>query len=101
MNKSNFVHAAFALIFQLALLGTLFTLGPYVTCGAGAVLFFLAREQDQRQHNLQKASGRSLKDMKPWEGLDILDWPRDSQLDLLMPVVAVAITSMLAYFAGV
>lgn len=84
MIKSAFVHAAFALLFQLAVgLST----GNWWAGAAGGALFFLGREHAQRQYQL--AAGGSIKDLKPWEGMDVVKWSKDHLLDLAVPAIAV------------
>lgn len=40
------------------------------------------------------AAGRSIKDLKPWEGMDVVKWSKDHLLDLAVPVVAVVAVAL-------
>ncbi|MDR5857957.1 hypothetical protein FZZ93_02390 [Halomonas eurihalina] len=96
MIKTALAHALIAIAIQLAL-GQFF---GYVAAGAVAVAFYLGRELSQHEYKLGIRRGwqwgESLP-VKPWEPI-IRGWSRDSALDIIAPVVAVA---GLAYWLGV
>ncbi len=91
INKSNLVHTAFAVGFQipLGLLTGNFCYGAVLAIG-----FFLGREHAQRQYNIAKEKKVTVKDLKPWEGFDIIKWSEDSTFDWLLPTV---VSSIVAY----
>lgn len=88
MNKSNFVHVGFALLFQAAI-GLL--TGNWWAGAAFGSGFFISREHTQKQYKRQRETGESLKEMKPWGGLDFWNWDTDALLDafLCIPFVVV------------
>lgn len=94
MNRSNFEHAAWALLFQII---TAIITGSWLAGALVGAAFFLGREHAQRQATLARAEGLSVKDLNPWEGFDFGSWSRDSQLDLLMPVVAVSLVVLIEW----
>lgn len=89
MWKTALVHLAFSLAFTLAVgVGT----GNWYAGATGASLFMLGREHAQRQYQL--AAGRSIKDLKPWEGMDLFKWSADHLSDLLpTPIVCFALAA--------
>lgn len=94
MNRSNFEHAAWALLFQGL---TVLVVGSWLAGALVAVAFFLGREHAQRQATIARADEVSVKDLNPWEGFDFGNWSRDSQLDLLMPVAAVSLAVLIEW----
>lgn len=89
MIKTSLVHVAFALAFQAAI-GAL--AGNLWVGAAFAAAWFISREHAQRQYKL--AAGRSIKDLKPWEGMDVINWTRDAKLDAALPLVAVVVLAL-------
>ena len=86
MNQTNFEHAGYALAMQLAI--GLVT-GNWWAGAAFGAAFFLGREHAQQEYKLGTV-GKS-----PWPAFDVRLWSRDAQLDLLFPVVAVALVAFL------
>lgn len=85
MNKSNFVHAAIALVLQAAIL--IITLNPWYGFALAAGIFW-SREHDQKQHNIAKQKKCTLKDLEWYEGGDMTKWSKDSLLDFFVPFFA-------------
>lgn len=83
MNKTNLEHAGYAVIIQcLFYLAT----GSIWVGAAFAVGFFLGREHAQYQRTLGKITFRTdILAFKVWK------WSRDSQFDLLFPLIAVIV----------
>ena len=81
MNRTNFEHAAYALIIQLII--GLLTNNWWAGAAAG-MAFFIGREHAQREYQIGNPST-----LKPWQGFDLWRWSKDALLDLLLPVVAV------------
>lgn len=80
MNRTNLEHAIYALLMQVP-----FSLFGFWWAGAAfGAAFFLGREHAQREYHLGDPSTLS-----PFAAFDFMGWSRDSQLDLLCPVVAV------------
>ena len=77
MNRTNFEHAAYALLMQ-AVIG--FLSGSWWSGAAFGAAFFLGREhaQAQSKYNLGDISA-----------FDIRRWSIDARLDIAFPVVAV------------
>ena len=77
MNRTNFEHAAYALLMQ-AVIG--FLSGSWWSGAAFGAAFFLGREHAQAQikYNLGDISA-----------FDIRRWSLDARLDIAFPVVAV------------
>lgn len=92
MNVSNFEHAAFALLMQIAIgLAT----GNWWAGAAAGAFFFLGREHAQREYKLGTA-GKS-----PWPAFDFFRWSLDAKLDLLFPAAAViALALVMQHVAG-
>ena len=91
MNVSNFEHAAFALLMQIAIgLAT----GNWWAGAAAGAFFFLGREHAQREYKLGDPSK-----LPPWAGFDIWRWKLDAILDLVFPVLAVLAVAALAEYA--
>ena len=88
MNQSNWVHAGFALLMQIALAPLL----GLDAATAVAVTFFAAREYAQAEYRVQRHTGQSVKGMMPWHVLKWRYWNHvDSQLDWLIPAVVCGI----------
>ncbi len=83
MNRTNFEHAAIAVFLQLLLAAIT---GSLVLGAVFAVGVFIGREHAQREYRLGDPSK-----LKGYEALDFWRWTLDEQLDLLFPVVAVAL----------
>ena len=80
MNRTNFEHAGYALLMQLALWPFV---GP-VAGGLFAIGFFLGREHSQREEIISPHNRDN-----PFPAFKIWEWEQDEQLDLLFPVIAV------------
>jgi hypothetical protein len=78
MNRTNFEHAIFAALMQLAI-G--FVTNNWLAGACFGIAFFLGREHAQFQHKL----GYTLK--KTFLAFDMRKWSLDAQLDLLFPTV--------------
>lgn len=85
MNMSNFVHATIAVIMQAAIY--IMTLNPWYGFAVAAGLFW-GREHDQKQHNIAKQLGCTIKDLNWYDGADMTKWSKDSLLDFFFPFVA-------------
>lgn len=83
MNQTNFEHAGYAVLMQVVI--GLIT-GDWFAGTCFAIAFFIGREHAQNQDKL----GYTFK--TTFQAFDITKWSRDSQLDLLFPVVATLIT---------
>lgn len=83
MNSTNFEHAIYALLAQLAV-GIL--TGDWWAGAAVGTVFFLGREHAQSERKLAGAAGVSA--LNPLVGFQVWRWSRDSQLDLLFPAIA-------------
>lgn len=95
MNPSNFEHAAFALLMQIAI--GLVTGNWWAGAAAGA-FFFLGREHAQFEKKL--TNGGPVGNLNPFAGFQFWKWNLDSQLDLVFPVVATLAVAA-AYEIGV
>ena len=91
MNKSNFLHGAYAVLFQIVL-GLL--TGNLWIGAAFSIGFFFSREQTQKQYRRQQETGESLKTMAPWVGLDFWRWDADALGDWLTPVAVVTAAAL-------
>ena len=83
MNLSNFVHAAFALVFQLS--AFILTSNPWY--GVCLVALFWGREHAQKQYNIARQRMCTVKELAWWEGADMTKWSKDSLLDFFVPLV--------------
>ena len=83
MNKSNFMHALFAVLMQapFAAFGL-----PWVGA-AFAIGFFISREHAHRQVDIRTVTGEPVPQQNPLKGF--LGWSLDAKLDALFPTVAV------------
>lgn len=83
---SSLVHVFFAVLFQ-CMVG--FLTQDWFLGALGAVMFYLGREHAQHEYKIAGylRTGRSVKDLKPWEGFDIFNWGVDSTLDWVAPLV--------------
>ena len=80
MNQTNFEHAGYALLMQLAL-------WPFVGAVAGglfAVGFFLGREHSQREEIISPHDRSN-----PFPAFKIWEWSLDEKLDLIFPILVV------------
>jgi hypothetical protein len=84
MNRTNFEHAGYALLMMLPI-GLL--TGNWWAGAAFGAAFFLGREHAQQEYKLGTV-GKS-----PWPAFDVRKWSLDKRLDLLFPVVAVAVVA--------
>jgi len=88
MNQTNFTHAAIATALCLIVTG----LSGNILAGAlFAIGVFVGREHAQREYKLGDPSK-----LHGYEALDIWRWSLDAKLDLLFPVIAVSIVSVIA-----
>ncbi|MDL4863784.1 hypothetical protein NPJ88_015725 [Halomonas elongata] len=88
MIKTALAHAVIAMAIQLAL-GQFIS---YVAAGAVAVAFYLSREITQHEYKLGIRRGWRWGQRLPvafWEPI-FRGWSRDSALDIIAPVIAVA-----------
>ena len=85
MNKSNFVHAAIAIVLQALVF--LVTQDPWYGFALAAGIFW-SREQDQKQHNIAKQKKCTLNEIKWYEGGEMTKWSKDSLLDFFTPFFA-------------
>jgi hypothetical protein len=77
MNKTNFEHAGYAIVFQLII----WAISKDIMAGSMAgAFFFIGREHAQAE----RRAGSEFKAFKPEY------WSLDSVLDIIFPVVAVA-----------
>jgi len=85
MNQTNFEHAGFAVLMQLAIgLPT----GNWWAGACFGIAFFLGREHAQAQKTY---------DMKGvFKAFDVRDWSLDAKLDLLFPLVACLAVALIA-----
>lgn len=93
MNSSNFLHAFMGLVMQLviAVITGNWWYGAFLAAG-----LFWGREHDQKQHNIAKATNRTVKELKWYEGADMTKWSLDSLLDFFFPLVATVAMAFLA-----
>ena len=80
MNRTNFEHAGYALLMQMALWPFV---GP-VAGGLFAIGFFLGREHSQREEIISPHNRDN-----PFPAFKIWEWEQDEQFDFLFPVIAV------------
>lgn len=92
--QSSLVHVFFAVIFQ-SMVG--FLTGDWILGALGAVMFYLGREHAQHEYKIAGyiRTGRSIKDLKPWEGFDMFNWGSDSTLDWLAPALATMLLAIM------
>jgi hypothetical protein len=86
-NWTNWNHACWAMLIQ-AIVAALFSLflGPIAALWVGAaagVGFFVGREHDQRQREIEVATGMPIIDQNPLHAF--LGWSPDAKMDLLLP----------------
>lgn len=82
MNETNFEHAIYAVLLQIAV-GVL--TGNWWIGAAAGVFFFLGREHAQFERKLAVAGG-TVGTLNPLAGFQLWKWSLDSQLDLAFPV---------------
>lgn len=91
MNKSNFIHAAIAVLIQLAIL---IITGSMIYGAIFSSAWFISREYTQREYKLHTfGNGYSLRWYQGFTG-----WSLDNWLDAAMPVVAVTGLAVLWHF---
>ena len=76
MNYTNFEHAGYAVLMQLAV-GLLS--GDWFAGAMFGIAFFLGREHSQFQNKY---------DLGDFESFNFIKWSLDSKLDLLFPIIA-------------
>ena len=86
MNKTNFIHAAWAVAMQI--IGTLLT-GNVWAGALFAIGFYLGREHAQKEYKY----ARDVTTLKWYAGFT--DWSKDNFYDVLTPLVAVSIVGCL------
>jgi hypothetical protein len=90
MNQTNFTHAGIAAALCLLVVG----LSGNILAGAlFAIGVFVGREHAQREYKLGDPSK-----LNGYEALDIWRWSLDAKLDLLFPVIAVSLVSLVLWF---
>lgn len=87
MNQTNFEHAGYAALMQLAI--GLVT-GDWFAGACFGIAFFVGREHAQAQAKL----GYTFK--TTFQAFDVRKWSLDSQLDLLFPVATCLIILVIA-----
>lgn len=91
MNRTNFEHAFYALLMQLAA-------WPFFGPWAGvwiALAYFWSREVMQRELYLKHLRGfDTLDKLAPFEGWRFWEWGRDSLLDVALPAAATIIVAL-------
>lgn len=89
MNKTNFEHAGYALLFQLLVWAIT---GDIMAGAMAGAFFFIGREHAQAE----RRAGCEFKAFKPEY------WSLDSVLDIVFPVIAVAVcVAIVVYFQQV
>ena len=91
MNSSNVLHGCMALILQ-AMIGVV-TLNAWYGFFLAAGLFW-GREHDQKQHNIAKQKGCTVKDLEWYEGANMFAWHQDSVMDFAVPFVATLVVAI-------
>jgi hypothetical protein len=81
MNKTNFIHAGWAVLMQLA--GFIFTNNIWLGA-AFAIGWFISREYTQREYKLHHYGHYNLRWYQGFTG-----WSLDAWFDFIFPVVAV------------
>ena len=85
MNKTNFLHAGFALLIQFP-----FVFIGHPWCGAAVAIFgFIMREHAHRQVDIKITTGVPIAQQNPLMGF--LGWSKDSKLDALFPCVTLIV----------
>lgn len=90
MNETNFEHAIYAVLLQIAV-GVL--TGNWWIGAAAGVFFFLGREHAQFERKLAVAGG-TVGTLNPLAGFQLWKWSLDSQLDLAFPVAATLLVAL-------
>lgn len=90
MNRTNFEHAAWALLMQVVI-GLLS--GDWWAGAAAGAFFFIGREHAQAQAKLDDYSLRG-----DLAACDLRRWSLDARLDLLCPVLAVLAVALMVRF---
>ena len=85
MNHTNWEHAGFALLMQIAIA---LPTGNWWAGAAFGIAFFLGREHAQFQHKL----GYTLKDA--FKAFDMRKWCLDAKLDFLFPLTACVLLAL-------
>jgi hypothetical protein len=94
MNKTNFLHAAYAVAMMLP-----FVLVDLPEAGAAfAIAWFVSREHAHRQNDIADTTYVSVTKQNPLDGFR--GWSLDAKLDVLFPAVAVMIILGVSYGYG-
>ena len=94
MNRTNFEHAAIALIMQ-AFIGLL--TGNWWMGAAFGTAFFIGREHAQAEDRYIEANGGSrykTPQAPEWAVFNLKYWDRDALLDWIIPMVAVVLVAL-------
>lgn len=94
MNETNFEHAIYALLIQVAIA---LLSGNWWLGAAAASFFFLGREHAQFERRLV-VGGAPIAGLNPLAGFQFWRWDLDSKLDLAFPVVATLFAAVAQHF---
>lgn len=86
LNVTNFEHAIFAMLLQVALSFVM----DVAAAGAVAVAVFFGREYAQVEYSIRAQTGRSLTAMMPWHVLKPRLWSVDAVMDVMLPAIGCA-----------
>lgn len=90
MNETNFEHAIYGVLLQIAV--GLLTGNWWIGAAAGA-FFFFGREHAQFERKLAGAGG-TVGTLNPLAGFQLWKWSLDSKLDLAFPVAATLLVAL-------
>ena len=90
MNRTNFLHALYALLMQAAF-GILY--GDWWMGAAFAVAWFISREHAHRQNDIADVTGVPVPKQNPLKGFS--GWSLDAKLDALFPLIACAAVALI------
>lgn len=97
MNKTNFYHAIYALVFQ-AIIG--FLTGNWWAGAAAGAFFFIGREHTQAEYRwIKEFGGGKRANLPEFGGLDPRVWrgEYDAIFDWLVPCVVVVVVNLIIY----
>lgn len=89
LNKSNIEHAIIAMMVQFLFF---FATGNILLSSLAPLAFFLGREHAQREYKIGDPSK-----LKGYEAFDIWKWKKDAIMDLMAPVFAVSVVSIILW----